>query len=176
MKTISLTKGSERREAARPGEADTLSAAAPVVRRVNAASLQVPLKDVRSHGQICPWRIWGRRPPAGKPRENCLGWLLQDRDKSRFVLRMQWQGKVIAKLPRLPTPREWRSGGAQMGGEDGRKHSWDSFYKLSGVVETWSRSSAPRCEIAQLSFARFHRQRRRTIIIVFLRWLTNESL
>lgn len=34
------------------GEADTLSEAELVVRWANAASVQVPLKDVRSHRQI----------------------------------------------------------------------------------------------------------------------------
>lgn len=34
------------------GERDTLSVAEPVVRRANAAAVQVPLKDVRSHRQI----------------------------------------------------------------------------------------------------------------------------
>lgn len=36
------------------GQCDTLSVAEPVVRRANAAAVQVPLKDVRSHRQIAP--------------------------------------------------------------------------------------------------------------------------
>lgn len=69
------------------GETDTLSEAELVVRWANAASVQVPLKDVRSHRQIARggFEAGARRGSRG----NCICCLLQDPDKSRFVLRTQ---------------------------------------------------------------------------------------
>lgn len=50
------------------GQCDTLSVAEPVVRRANAAAVQVPLKDVRSHRQITRGGFEaGARP--GEPRK-----------------------------------------------------------------------------------------------------------
>lgn len=54
MKEIECNQRGNQRETggSAPGERDTLSVAELVVRWANAASVQVPLKDVRSHGQI----------------------------------------------------------------------------------------------------------------------------
>lgn len=54
----------------------------------NAAAVQVPLKDVRSHRQIARGGFEAGARPGGAGG-NCICRLLQDPDKSRFVLRTQ---------------------------------------------------------------------------------------